>query len=771
MQISCTFVFSGIKTSESRGMTIVTKTEKEKIFAAFESVLDRCARCQKEADRQKIRKAFQMAFDAHKDHRRKSGEPYIYHPIAVADIVVNEMGLGVTSFISALLHDVVEDSDYSLEDIRAWFDEKIASIIDGLTKISEVFDSRSSLQAENFRKMLLTLSEDVRVILIKLADRLHNMRTLDALPPNKQVKVAGETIYLYAPLAHRLGLYAIKTELEDLSLKYRHPLVYQELLNKIRDNEKKRVQEINRFSLPIIEKLTQAKINFEISGRPKSIYSIWHKMQTKNVPFEEVYDLMAIRIVFEPRPRIPEKTQCWNIYSLITDIYKPKPDRIRDWVSTPKANGYEALHATVMGPNGKWVEVQIRSRRMDEIAELGFAAHWKYKDPKNASEGELDKWIRRIREMLENPEHNALEFLDEFKMNLFSSEIMVFTPKGHLRTLPKNATVLDFAYDIHTDIGNSAIGAKVNHKLVPLNYILSSGDQVEIITSEKQKSQEQWLDYVVTAKAKAAIKNAFKEERRKRIENGKQLLESKLKELGMRPTSRILQKLFSEYKVTGKDELYARIGGKSILLEELKKVLKKKRKSKLTRYWTLRFGRASHEKTIHPITDDLKQQEDEEFDFKAPYVLQENPDPEKITHKIARCCNPIPGDDVIGYKSPNDNVIIIHKTNCPTATKLIASQADRIVSARWETHKVLSYLARISVKGIDRIGMVNEITTVISKELDVNMRSLNFDVQDEIFVGTIDVYVHNTQDLNNLIMNLIKIKGVDTVQRINISED
>ncbi len=751
-------------------MAVITETEKEKITGTFESVLDRCARCQSPEDKDRIRKAFLMAFEAHKDHQRKSGEPYIYHPIAVADIVVNEMGLGTTSFISALLHDVVEDTDYTLDDIRAKFGDKIALIIDGLTKISGVFDSKSSLQAENFRKMLLTLSDDVRVILIKLGDRLHNMRTLDALPPNKQVKIAGETIYLYAPLAHRLGLYAIKTELEDLSLKYRHPMVYQEILNKIRDNEKKRLQDINRFSLPIIEKLTQAKIDFEISGRPKSIYSIWHKMQTKNVPFEEVFDLMAIRIVFSPRPRVPEKTQCWNIYSLITDIYKPRPDRIRDWVSTPKANGYEALHATVMGPDGKWVEVQIRSKRMDEIAELGFAAHWKYKDQKDSSEGELDKWIRRIREMLENPEDNALEFLDEFRMNLFASEIMVFTPKGHLRTLPKNATALDFAYDIHTDIGNTAIGAKVNHKLVPLNYILSSGDQVEIITSDRQKSHQNWLEYVVTAKAKAAIKNAFKEERKARIEKGKQMLEDKLKELGLRPTSRILQKLQSEYQLNTKDELYGRIGAESITPDDLKQVLRKKRKSKLTRYWTLQFGRSGRTETRETEKDDLQQQEDEEFDYKSTYILLEEPDAEKPSHRIAKCCNPIPGDDVIGYKSPNDT-IIIHKTNCPTATKLIASEGNRIVSARWETHKVLSYLARISIKGIDRIGMVNEITTVISKELDVNMRSLNFDVQDEIFDGTIDVYVHNTQDLNNLIMNLIKIKGVDSVKRLDLTED
>jgi guanosine-3',5'-bis(diphosphate) 3'-pyrophosphohydrolase len=751
-------------------MTVATKIDKANLEQKIEEIIRDCPRCKDEKDARLIRKAFRVAYEAHKNVARVSGEPYIYHPVAVAEIVSREMGLGPTSIISALLHDVVEDTDYSLDDIRNHFGDKIALIIDGLTKISGVFDQESSLQAENFRKMLLTLSEDVRVILVKLADRLHNMRTLDALPLNKQVKVAGETIYLYAPLAHRLGFYNIKTELEDLSLKYRHPLIYEEIARKIKDNEKKRVQEISRFSLPIIEKLSQNQFEFEISGRPKSIYSVWHKMQLKSVPFEEVYDLIAMRIVFTPKSNIPEKTQCWNIYSLVTDIYKPKPDRIRDWVSTPKANGYEALHITVMGPNGRWVEVQIRSTRMDEIAERGFAAHWKYKEMLGGGgeESELDKWLKRIRVMLEDPSANALEFLDDFKMNLFSAEIMVFTPKGHLRTLPKNATVLDFAYEIHTEVGNKAIGAKVNHKLVPLNYILSSGDQVEILTSDKQRSQLKWLEHVVTAKAKAAIKNSHRTDARSATEAGMKMLEEALADLELRPNSRIIQKLISGYEVTNKDELYNKIGLGIITLDNLEKVINQKRRSKLSRYWKLTFGKQTGEEEEKKEAEPLPA--DDTFDYKSTYVVHENPDPSEQPYRIAKCCNPIPGDDVIGYKSPNES-IIIHKSTCPTAVRLLASQGNRIVSARWEAHKVLSFLARIELKGFDKIGLINDITTVISKELNVNMRTVKFDVHGEIFEGIIDVYVHSKQDLNNLIMNLIKVKGVDSVKRVEITED
>ena len=586
--------------------------------------------------------------------------------------------------------------------------------------------------------------------------------SLDSMPPNKQLKIAGETIYLYAPLAHRLGLYAIKTELEDLSLKYRHPKVFDEILTKIKDNEKKRQQEINRFSLPIIEKLEKGNIEFDISGRPKSIFSIWNKMQTKNIPFEEVYDLMAIRIVFKPLNRETEKAQCWQIYSLITDIYTPKPDRIRDWISSPKANGYEALHTTVMGPNGKWVEVQIRSQRMDEIAERGFAAHWKYKG-ENSHESELDKWIKKIREMLENPSSDALEFLDEFKMNLFSAEIMVFTPKGELKTLPKYSTALDFAYEIHSEIGNKAIGAKVNHKLVPLNHILQSGDQVEIITSNKQKIQKEWLNHVKTAKAKTSITDAIKAETKDRIQKGKSILESKLKELKVHPSGRVLKKIIPEYEVVTKDELYSKIGSGIIKLDGLKKILKKNTKNKIIRYWGLQIAKtASSSKTKK---DTQVPKKTEKFNYKDPIIIQSNSEEVNYKIQIAKCCNPIPGDEVIGYKSPDNDAVVIHKAKCPTAIKLMSSEGNFIVPAKWTSQKYLSSLAKLSLNGIDRIGIAADITTVISSELSVNIRKIFIETHDGIFEGEIELYVHNVNDLNNLIMNISKIKGVNAVKR------
>jgi GTP pyrophosphokinase len=742
----------------------LTDEEKKLIQQEFDDLLKKCFRCDTAEDQELIRKAFRIAYEAHKNMRRKSGEPYVLHPIAVAKICAYEIGLGTKSVVSALLHDVVEDTEITLDEIRFQFGDKIASIVDGLTKISGVFDKNSSLQAENFRKMLLTLSDDVRVILIKLADRLHNMRTLNALPPSKQIKIAGETLYLFAPLAHRLGLYAIKTELEDLSLKYSYPKVYEEIERKLMDDEKKRQHFINIFSLPIIDRLTQQGISFDISGRPKSIYSIWNKMQTKGVPFEEIYDLFAIRLVFDPVPDIPEKNQCWNIYSIITDIYPPKPDRIRDWVSTPKANGYEALHVTVMGPEGRWVEVQIRSRRMDEIAERGFAAHWKYKGM-SAQESELDKWIKKIRETLENPQGDALEFLDDFKLNLFASEILVFTPKGEIRNLPKDSTALDFAYDIHSHIGNKAIGAKVNYRLVPLNHVLKSGDQVEIITSDKAKPQREWLDFVITAKAKASIKQALKAEARNRLEKGKEMLEERLKEMNLHPSSRIFRKLLPAYEVNSKDELYSKIGLGIISLEDLPTILKKNTRNKWIRYWELQFGLRKPDKD--------KESSSEEGDKKpgkdSPILLRETTDDQEQSYVIAHCCNPIPGDDVVGYLSPS-HTLIVHKAKCPVAIKLLSSQANRIVPAKWTTHKIHSFLVRISLQGIDRFGVYNSITTVISKELNVNIRTINLSSHDGIFEGTIDLYVHNTADLNNLIMNLIKIKGVEKVSRVENTE-
>ncbi len=744
-------------------MSSTLTAEEIQVRREFNDLLDTCTRCSKRGDKALIRKAFKIAYNAHKGAMRMSGEPYILHPIAVAKIVTQEMGLGVKAIVSSLLHDVVEDTEFTLEDIENHFGPKIASIIDGLTKISGVFDKNSSLQAENFRKMLLTLSEDVRVILIKLADRLHNMRTLGSLPVAKQMKISAETLYLYAPLAHRMGFYSIKNELEDLSLKHRYPKIFQELSDKIKSQEKSHQEFIQEFSRPIKEQLEHNGISYDISGRYKSIYSIWHKMQSKNIPFEEVYDLMAIRIVFDPLAGIPEKTQCWNIYSMITDIYMPKPERIRDWVSTPKANGYEALHATVMGPKGNWVEVQIRSRRMDDIAERGFAAHWKYKTD-SSHESELDKWLKRIRELLSNTNSDALEFLDDFKLNLFASEIFIFTPKGDTKTLPVNSTVLDFAYEIHTEIGHKAIGAKVNHKLVSLNHVLKSGDQVEIITSDTYRSRLEWLDDVKTIKAKTAIKDALKAENKNRIEKGKKQLEEKLSDLKLRPNARIIQKLLPAYDVSNKDEFYSKVGTGIIQLEDLEQVLKRNTKSKWVNYWSLQLGRASlmgkKSATVNHSTP--------KTGFKTPILLRENIHDATTDYTTAQCCNPIPGDNVIGFCEPeNQENITIHQAKCPTAIRLLSSHSELLVPVKWTTHKLLSFLVKVAINGYDRFGMYNDITTVISKELNVNIRSINLSSHDGIWEGTIDLYVHDAKDLNNLLMSLTKIKGVDAVKRVD----
>lgn len=742
-------------------------TEEENI--AFEKlyteILKSCPRCKTKEDKLLVRKAFDHAKKAHEGMRRKSGEPYFYHPINVAIIAAKEIGLGATSVVCALLHDVVEDSDFTLEDIRINYGEKVERIINGLTKISSVFDKgTTSVQAENFRKMLLTLSDDVRVILLKLADRLHNMRTLDSMPDYKKLKIAAETIYLYAPLAHRLGLFTIKTELEDLSLKYQHPAVFDEIQKKLTESEKERQVYIKRFSEPIIGKLKNEGFKFSITGRPKSIYSVWNKMQAKNVPFEEIYDLFAIRIIFEPGFNITEKSQCWNLYSFVTDIYQPKPDRLRDWVSTPKANGYEALHTTVMGPDGKWVEVQIRSSRMDEIAERGYAAHWKYKG-EGSDENELDKWIKKISELLEDRSSNALEFLDEFKMNLFSSEIFVFTPKGLLKRLPKGCTALDFAYDIHSEIGDKAIGAKVNFKLVSLSHVLSSGDQVEILTSGKNSPQKEWLQFVTTAKAKAKIKERFKSERRFMIESGKSQIEAKFRELEIPITSILFRKLMNAYEITSKEEIYYRIGTGDIDLSKVEKILTKKAPNKLIRYWKLQISKTtsrlpligsrssdkSHLHVLKPVNRRIPFVIDEQ-------LLQNN-------YSIAKCCNPIPGDEVVGYLDSPESVIV-HKIKCPVALKLSSSFGNKIVSVKWTTHKIQSFLARIQINGIDNVGIVNNITTFISKELDVNMRTIYFDACDGIFEGHIDLYIHDKFDLETLLKNLRKIKGINSAERI-----
>ncbi len=739
----------------------------------FEEMLSSCIRQIDENGVAMIRKAFEFANEAHMGVRRKSGEPYILHPISVARIVAHEIGLGAKSITSALLHDVVEDTEFTIEDIEHRFGTKIAYMVDGLTKMSGVFDQNASLQAENFRKMLLTITDDIRVIIIKLADRLHNMRTLDSMPPHKQMKIASETIYLFAPLAHRLGLYAIKSELEDLSLKYRFPEAYDRILKKIEETEANRHELIQQFTHPILEKLQESNIVFELSSRMKSIYSIWRKMQVKKVSFEEIYDLFAIRIVFEPSPGIPERAQCWHIYSIITEIYKPKPDRLRDWVSTPKANGYEALHCTVMGPLGTWVEVQIRSERMNDIAERGFAAHWKYKSGDQTAaerESEIDKWIRRIRELLEDPKSDAIEFLEDFKLNLFGAEIVLFTPKGMEKVMPQGATALDFAYEIHSEIGNHSIGAKVNHKLVPLNHILNSGDQVEILTANNQKPQSEWLNFVTTAKAKSYIKSAMKSEVKNRIAKGKEILASRLQELGLTPNSRVLNKLLPAYKMQSKEEFYSKIGAGIINIDDFKNILKQNKPNRFVRYWNITFGGLVHINTNS--NRDFEEEEKPSVDIKKPFMLEENVVDNTATLSYVRseCCRPIPGDDVIGYLDEDDNVVI-HKKGCPEAIRLSAQHGDRIVNAKWSVHKLMSFLSRIEVRGIDRIGIISDIAGLISDQLNVNMRRFTIESHDGIFEGYIDLYVHSRTDLNNLILGLMKIKGIDSINRVEKVEE
>lgn len=716
----------------------------------LEALINACPKCQSEENTKMIYKAFDIANEAHQGMRRRSGEPYIYHPLAVARICVEEIGLTTKGAVAALLHDVVEDTDLTIDDIKTMFGEKIATIVDGLTKLEGAFEQSGSQQAENFRKLLLTMIDDVRVILIKLADRLHNMRTLDSMPEHKRYKIAGETLYIYAPLAHRLGLNAIKTELEDLSLKYEHPDIYNDIYTRVKENEETYEKIISRVALPIDEQLRKAGYQFDIKARPKSIYSIWSKMQKKNVPFEEIYDLLAMRIVFRPIPDIPEKAQCWTIYSIVTDIYKPKPDRLRDWVSTPKANGYEALHTTVMGPEGKWVEVQIRSERMDDIAERGFAAHWKYKAQNDNKESELHNWLNRIRETLSNTDSNSLEFLDDFKLNLFSAEIMVFTPQGDVRIMPNGSTALDFAFEIHSNLGYKCIGAKINYKLVPLSHELKSGDQIEIITSEKQEPKYEWLGFVTTAKAKSRIKEAFKKERKQFIQQGEAELEKTLQVKKLSINAKILRKIQNFHNIPVKEDLYFEIGKGNIKLDNLDKILAEKTTSKWIRYWKLSFGRKD------------KPTEEEPLDPKALVVLSDNNESGK--YEVATCCNPIPGDDVVAYLTDDDN-LILHSRKCPEAIKLMSSHGDRIVTSRWESHKILSYLVIVAISGIDSVGIVSQMTKVISLEENINMRSIQIESHDGIFEGTLYLYIHNTDDLNILIGKLMKVKGVHSVVR------
>ena len=748
---------------ENVGQKDKEKVEEEMIEQAFQQLLNDYLATKHRKRIEIITKAFNFANQAHKGIKRRSGEPYIMHPLAVAQIVCNEIGLGSTSICAALLHDVVEDTDYTVEDIENIFGPKIAQIVDGLTKISGgIFGDRASAQAENFKKLLLTMSDDIRVILIKIADRLHNMRTLGSMLPNKQFKIAGETLYIYAPLANRLGLYKIKTELENLSFKYEHPEEYQEIEEKLAATATERDKVFNDFTAPIRAQLDKMGLKFRILARVKSIYSIWNKMQTKHVPFEEIYDLLAVRIIFEPRNADEELNDCFDIYVSISKIYKPHPDRLRDWVSHPKANGYQALHVTLMGNNGQWIEVQIRSERMNDVAEQGFAAHWKYKDGGGSEdEGELDKCLRTIKEILDDPQPDAIDFLDTIKLNLFASEIFVFTPKGEIKTMPQNSTALDFAFSLHTDIGSHCIGAKVNHKLVPLSHKLQSGDQVEVLTSKSQRVQPEWEVFATTARARAKIAAILRKEQRNSQKEGETLLNEFFKKEELRLDDLLIDKLVKAHNMKNRDEFLIAIGNKKIVLGDLdKNALKEKQGTNWKKFLTFSFGGNKDNK--EPI-EEKPLQEKEKINTKQILKLTE----ENIqkNYIMAECCHPIPGDDVLGYMDENDR-IIIHKRQCPVAARLKSSYGNRILATEWDTHKELSFLVNIYIKGIDAMGLLNEVTQVISRQLNVNIRKLSIETTDGIFEGNIQLYVHDVDDVKTICNNLKQIQNIKQVTRV-----
>ena len=748
---------------ENVGQKDKEKVEEEMIEQAFQQLLNDYLATKHRKRIEIITKAFNFANQAHKGIKRRSGEPYIMHPLAVAQIVCNEIGLGSTSICAALLHDVVEDTDYTVEDIENIFGPKIAQIVDGLTKISGgIFGDRASAQAENFKKLLLTMSDDIRVILIKIADRLHNMRTLGSMLPNKQFKIAGETLYIYAPLANRLGLYKIKTELENLSFKYEHPEEYQEIEEKLAATATERDKVFNDFTTPIRAQLDKMGLKFRILARVKSIYSIWNKMQTKHVPFEEIYDLLAVRIIFEPRNADEELNDCFDIYVSISKIYKPHPDRLRDWVSHPKANGYQALHVTLMGNNGQWIEVQIRSERMNDVAEQGFAAHWKYKDGGGSEdEGELDKWLRTIKEILDDPQPDAIDFLDTIKLNLFASEIFVFTPKGEIKTMPQNSTALDFAFSLHTDIGSHCIGAKVNHKLVPLSHKLQSGDQVEVLTSKSQRVQPEWEVFATTARARAKIAAILRKEQRNSQKEGETLLNEFFKKEELRLDDLLIDKLVKAHNMKNRDEFLIAIGNKKIVLGDLdKNALKEKQGTNWKKFLTFSFGGNKDNK--EPI-EEKPLQEKEKINTKQILKL-----PEENIQKnyiLAECGHPMPGDDVLGYMDENDR-IIIHKRQCPVAARLKSSYGNRILATEWDTHKELSFLVNIYIKGIDAMGLLNEVTQVISRQLNVNIRKLSIETTDGIFEGNIQLYVHDVDDVKTICNNLKQIQNIKQVTRV-----
>jgi GTP pyrophosphokinase len=746
-------------------------SEEQMVDEAFQHLLDsyRTSRHRKKVDI--ITKAFNFARQAHKGVRRLSGEPYIMHPIAVAQIACSEIGLGSTSICSALLHDVVEDTDYTVEDIENIFGKKIAQIVDGLTKISGgIFGEQASAQAENFKKLLLTMSDDIRVILIKICDRLHNMRTLDSQPANKQYKIAGETLYIYAPLANRLGLNKVKTELENLSFKFEHPEEYNAITQKLTRTQESRDELFDKFTEPIRQALDDMGVKYEIKARVKSPYSIWNKMQNKHITFDEIYDILAVRIIFTPNKREEEINECFNIYVAISKIYKSHPDRLRDWLSHPKANGYQALHVTLMSRQGSWIEVQIRSDRMDEIAEQGFAAHWKYKDgveeEYTEDEGELNDWLRTIKEILDDPQPDAMDFLDAIKLNLFASEIFVFTPKGEIKTMPAGCTALDFAFQIHTFLGSHCIGAKVNHKLVPLSHKLQSGDQVEILTSNSQHVQPSWVNFVSTAKAKGKIQAILRRDNREIQKKGEQMLEEFLKRHDMEVTTSVLDKLCEFHDIRKPENLLMAIGKKNIILSE-KDIdeLHGKKNANEGKGWRRYIPFIGKEKA--KAAAELIQSQDyfvvpKDFNRKKPVYITEN----NITQFIfPTCCHPIPGDDALGFID-GKNRIEIHKRNCPVANKLKSSYGNRILDVKWDMHKQLYFTATVQMRGIDRIGLLNEVTQIISRQLNVNIHKITISCEDDIFEGEIELRVHDRDDVKVIIDELKSVNGLQEIQQI-----
>jgi GTP pyrophosphokinase len=740
------------KQSEA-ALNIDLEKERKEILNAFKGLL-RATKNRSREDTRLIRKAFDVAVDAHRDVRRKSGEPYIYHPIAVARICAEEMGLGATAIACALLHDTVEDTHITLQDIEDLFGPKARLIIDGLTKIPEVFDENASIQAENFRKMILTISDDIRVVLIKLADRLHNMRTLGSMRSDKQLKIASETKFLYAPLAHRLGLYSVKSELEDLALMYSEPEMYSKIESSLKSTKDVRNRFIRRFVHPIKEALLQEGYVFDVKARTKSISSIWRKMNNKGIPFEEIYDVFAVRIIVDT-PQELEKSNCWRIYSIVTDFYQPNPDRLRDWISTPRANGYESLHTTVMSPQGKWVEVQIRSKRMDEIAEKGLAAHYKYKESKS-EESKFDRWIAEIRDLMDNADSNAMDFVNEFKLNLFADEIYVFTPKGELRVLPVGSTILDFAYDIHTDIGDRCIGAKVNNRLVPLSYQLHSGDQLEIITSSKQKPNDEWLRFVVSARAKQKIKSSLNEVRKSIAADGKEILERKLKQFNIRFSPENISFLEKFFGLPSTTEFYFRIAKGKLDLSRLREIENV-------------GGALQFDKKSGQNKDRLENDIIPKINKKGDTIII-GQDFKNIQYQMARCCNPIPGDDVFGYITMSEG-IKIHRINCPNAEHLLSKMATHCIKARWTGQEMVERVAGIRINGIDQIGLVNRLTEIISKEYNVNMKSISFETEDGIFEGKINVLVYDLDHLEKLMHKFEQVEGVQRVARWDKKED